>query len=56
MNTHLPFADFTVAAYLRTHGAEIREIEEVVANSYLRLCVKQVYIKATQKCVRGTHD
>jgi len=37
MNTHLQFAAFTVAEYLqnlRPCGAEIREIEEVVANGY----------------------
>jgi len=32
--THLPIANFTVAKYLRTLGAEIREIKEVVANGY----------------------
>jgi len=31
-----------VAEYLRTLGAEIGDIKEVVANGYLRLCVKQM--------------
>ena len=47
---------FTVAEYLRTLGPEIRDILEVVANGYLRLCVKQINIKVTQKCVRRTQD
>jgi len=42
-----------VAEYLGTLGAEIRDIKEVVANGYLRLCVKQINIKVTQMCQKN---